>query len=377
MESTYQWKESDKTITYLSGETVVFEDTLDHWNNGVRRLLHLSPEAAKQWVETSVAMGSAQGKSFDQLTTGERVAAIKAAWAKLYPYSVVVMDEQLVGKARQSVCGHKADKVFANNIGPDTEYALVGCSQCQHAWLVDAKDPGKELSDLVSYEEDYFEGGKKGLGYGNYLDQEQWRLEKAHRLLRQVKAAALWLGKSLDKDTSVLDVGSGYGFFRKAVDEEGWAHDGIEASKYATEVCEEQYGFKTFVGNLRDFYNANPTKQYDILILADVIEHVYDPVEEFRLMKKMLKPGGLCIVRTPSNASLEQEIFGNLFYSLKKEHFNLFSPRSVSLLSHKAGLSPRLVVTQSHLLSGFIQEGIRVYETTQAGSDIFAIIQNS
>jgi 2-polyprenyl-3-methyl-5-hydroxy-6-metoxy-1,4-benzoquinol methylase len=242
---------------------------------------------------------------------------------------------------------------------------------------VSAKNPAKKLQDTTHYEEQYFEGGTHGLGYGHYLDQQPWRIEKAYGQIKQFKAAAEFINVNLGKNTILLDVGSGYGYLRKAAQDSGWKADGTDLSAFAAKIAKKEYGFNTFVGLLKDFAKKHKGKLYDIIVLADVIEHVQNPVAEFALVKSLLKPKGLCMVRTPNIDSVEAKVFGNLFYSLKSEHLHYFSPKSLALFAHKAGLAPKFVITQSHFFQGLLGEGILVNEAGGQGSDIFAILQNN
>lgn len=334
----------------------------------------MSDAQAKAWLSRTFELAG-PGSNFIKLPLDKKVNVLREGWQDLHGKALVKQDKKFISKAHIGSCGHKADMVFANNVDSSSDYAVVGCSLCEYGWLVLTKKPGEKPKDTVAYDERYFEGESDGLGYGNYLAQEPWRVEKAYGQIRQIKSAAAFLGLDLGKGTRLLDVGSGYGFLRKAAKDAFWHNDGIEASNFAAKICKQRYGLKTFIGDLHTFAKAHKGKGYDVIALADVLEHVGDPIAELKAIKGLLNKKGLCMIRTPSITSVEAGVFGNSFYSLKREHLHYFSPRSVSLFAYKAGLAPSFVVTHSHFFQGLLGQGIRVHEATGQGSDIFALLQ--
>ena len=377
--SKFKWQTGKSLIECRVGQTVLFSDTLHHYNSAVLRLPHQTDQEAKNWLEESFKVAeqkSKQSNSFKSLPLDQKVSALKLGFEKVNLKAKVKQNTKFFQKAFVGACGHKANYIYANMVDQNEEYAVVGCTLCEYGWLVDAKKPQKSLKDTVDYEEEYFEGGTEGLGYGHYLQQESWRVEKAYGQIRQIKSAAEFLNISLGKNSRLLDIGSGYGFLRKAAQDAGWKHDGTDASNFAAKIAKKHYGFNTFVGFLDGFIKKNKGKQYDVIVLADVIEHVKNPIAELELVKTILKPGGLCMIRTPSIVSVEGQVFGNMFYSLKSEHLHYFSPRAISIFAQKAGLAPRLVLTQSHFFKGLLGEDIRLHEALGLGSDIFALLQN-
>jgi len=371
--TTYRWERSPQEIKYLKGQTVIFSDSLDHWQNAVCRLPNLTNEEAVRWLEEANAWAENNHQNIlSELDPSVQLECLHGAWKTLYPQSVITQAGVSLKKAQPGACGHQPADLWANAIGEDPNYAVAHCPICQHGWLIDKANPGKELHDVVEYEEEYFEGSKERLGYGSYIKQQAWRQEKADRLLRQFQASLDYRGLKLPKKPSLLDVGSGYGFFRKSADNNDWTHEGIEVSRHAAAIGEELFGYKTFVGTLEDFA-AQSSKKFDLITLFDVIEHVEDPSATLQLIKKSLNKGGYAFIRTPNSFSIEREVFGNLFYSLKKEHYNYFSAQSLSLLADRAGLEPIFVTTTAHYFQGVIGHHIAYYEATLKGSDILLI----
>jgi 2-polyprenyl-3-methyl-5-hydroxy-6-metoxy-1,4-benzoquinol methylase len=218
-----------------------------------------------------------------------------------------------------------------------------------------------------SYGEEYFEGDKlKAGGYGDYTAQAGWRLEKARRQVRELRR------RTGLETRRVLDVGSGYGFFRVALGEAGFEHDGVELSEFARSVAEKSYGLKTYGGTLQEHWEDWESR-YDAVTLFDLIEHVEAPERTLEQIAAVLRPGGVVGVKTPNLDCPEATLFGPHYHSLKREHLSFFSPESLTAAARTAGLKPLHVATTSHLLAGFVgPEETQEWERRLRGADVVA-----
>jgi len=270
--------------------------------------------------------------------------------------------------------GAPSDTTWFSAIRDDSSVRVIGSKARLHGVLVEQReDAAWKLVKPAPYEEAYFEGSEHGVGYQGYRQQGSWRLEKAARLVRQIRGAGLMLGLDLGSGARLLDVGSGYGYFCKAAQESGWQADGTEISHHAASIAKADYGLTTFVGTLNDFYERGCGQRYDVLTMFDVIEHVEDPVALLRVAGELLKPGGICVIRTPNLVSIEADVFQNQYHSLKLEHLHYFSGASLCYAMESAGVIPAFVTSESHLLKGFLGSAVQSYACNLRGSDLFAV----
>ena len=73
--------------------------------------------------------------------------------------------------------------------------------------------------------------------------------------------------------------------------------------------------------------------------MAQVIEHVVDPVETFKDVAKVLKSGGCLILSTPNAKGWGARIFGKKWINWHAPyHIHFFSGKSIKLAAEKAGL---------------------------------------
>jgi SAM-dependent methyltransferase len=365
------WEMHDDQVALIQDGLVAFEDSADHFTNGFCRLLGLSTDAARGWIEAVVTAGhTKRGAAFGSLPFDEKVSILTAA-PPLRPPS---RREGHVNRESgpREFCGHRSDTVWVDTLEVDPDLSLVGCARCEHGWLIDRKHPSGEVGQ-TSYDGAYFEGNTAGVGYGDLGAQRAWRLEKATRMVRQIRKLADLHGADLGR---VLDVGSGYGFFRRALADAGIAHEGLEVSRHAIEACRAALGFDTHALLLGAFADTKPMP-FDAVTLWDVLEHVHSPVALLRDAARVVRAGGLIFLRTPSLNALERSVFGGFYHSLKREHLHVFSPRSVVAVCRSAGLVPVHLESESHLLRGFFGDDVTRFARLLEGSDLLLMARKT
>ncbi len=328
-----------------------YSDTTDHFENGLLRLMNLSREEFDRWLE--LAARSEEPGVLEQLRGG---------WELLRPPPAASG-----GPVEPGPRGLKG-RLWHAAIAETPSHGVAVSDAARHGWLVrwDGERFVRE-TDPPSYEEEYFEGDKlRAGGYGDYTAQAGWRLEKAARQVREMRELT---GVNAGR---VLDVGSGYGFFRVALGEAGYEHDGVEVSEFARRVATDSYGLATYGGTLEEHWKDWESR-YDAVTLFDLIEHVVDPERLLEQIASVLRPGGVLGVKTPNLDCPEATVFGPHYHSLKREHLSFFSADSLTALALAAGLEPVHVATSSHLLVGFVgSEQVRAWERLLQGADLVA-----
>ena len=329
---------------------IEYTDSDDHFENAVLRLMALDREEFDRWV---VLASQQPGDLVEQLAKG---------WCDLrgVPRAPGPADGP-VGPGP----GGRPGRLWHAAIA---ETPAVGFARDDTwAWLVEWDGSAWSwVQEPPVYEEEYFEGGRDKGGYTAYREQAGWRMEKAHRQVREmVEATGLLAG-------AVLDVGSGYGYFRVALREAGYEDFGLEVSSHGRTVALEAFEQETYGGFLEDHWEGWG-ERFDAVTGFDLIEHVADPVDFLDKVRFVLKPGGFVGLKTPNINAPEADVFGSHYHSLKREHLVLFSPESLTEAAAAAGLEPVSVLTVSHLLQGFVGEsGCRDWEAAGRGADLVA-----
>jgi 2-polyprenyl-3-methyl-5-hydroxy-6-metoxy-1,4-benzoquinol methylase len=348
------WEINKTHIKLKINNSYYFEDTLDHWQNGILRLLNLNDKEAKAWI-SFIIRGN---KNWLEMSYEEKYFRLIKATRNYFNLKESVQPKKYPSF---KVLGSKINMIYGEINFKNNRALIAGNNFVKHAVLL--TNDGKKVSPL-KYEENYFEGKIDKLGYGDYLKQQQWRIEKSTRMLKLIRMAYP------KKNLTLLDIGAGYGFFRKSADLMGIKHQGLEISKFANKMTKKLFNFSNIEG---DINNISPNKKFDVITCLDVIEHIKDISKFMIQVKSHLKKGGILVIRTPNLESFEYKCLLNNFYSFKYEHLNYFSPRSLSMFLLENNLNPIFINTTSHLFGGFKDFYIENLNSNLEGSDIFMV----
>lgn len=329
-----------------------YSDTRDHFENGLLRLMNLDQGEFERWLELAGRSGGS-----------EILERLREGWALLRPAPHAPASGP-VGRGPLGLEGNLRHAAIAET----PSHGVAVSNTARYGWLVrwDGECFARE-TEPPCYEKEYFEGDKLHAGgYGDYTAQTGWRLEKSARQVCEMRERT---GVNTGR---VLDIGSGYGFFRMALGEAGYEHDGLEVSEFARGVASHAYGLTTYGGTLEEHW-ADWESRYDAVTLFDLIEHLADPGRLLEQVAFILRPGGVLGVKTPNLDCPEAQVFGPYYHSLKREHLAFFSADSLTAAAVTAGFQPVHVATTSHLLAGFVgQERTRIWEQELRGSDLVA-----
>ncbi len=79
-----------------------------------------------------------------------------------------------------------------------------------------------------------------------------------------------------------------------------------------------------------------PDDYFDVITLNHVFEHVPNPSETMKELKRILKPGGILIIAVPNLNSLAYKIFGKFFYQLDvPRHLFHYSDKHLKIYTSK------------------------------------------
>ncbi len=219
------------------------------------------------------------------------------------------------------VCG----PIQASLIRKEEWRTIVQCPRCRLVFCANVSYADTQHL----YEEEYW-GGEADVGYSEYLVNPevhaQWNRTKQSGILRAGKRPP---GR-------LLDVGCATGDWVAGAGEMGWKASGIEISRYAGEIAQKK-GLDIHIGTLLDA--PFPEREFDVITMWDVIEHVPDPVLEARKLFALLKPGGALVLATPNVGSLRarRERASWHGFRVSQEHILFFTPSTIATVLRKAG----------------------------------------
>lgn len=143
-------------------------------------------------------------------------------------------------------------------------------------------------------------------------------------------------------DGRVLDLGCATGVFLSSLQGAApgsWELHGIEINPQAAEIARRRPGLQVITGSLAEA--AYPDAYFDAVTLWDVLEHVHDPLGDLKRIHRLLKPGGVVLIRLPNLGSRAARIFGKHWGGLEPpRHLYVFTVQTLSRMLDAAGFEP-------------------------------------
>jgi 2-polyprenyl-3-methyl-5-hydroxy-6-metoxy-1,4-benzoquinol methylase len=165
----------------------------------------------------------------------------------------------------------------------------------------------------------------------HYLDEERGRRATARRLLGAIGRSA--------PSGRLLDVGCGHGLLLDEARRRGYAVQGLELSDYAAAHARDVLALPVRQQTVGDLV-AQPEREprYAAIVLADVLEHLDDPLTTIDECLRLLAPGGVLCVVTPDPASRTARIAGARWWGFLPAHTFLFPRATLRALLAQRGL---------------------------------------
>ena len=203
----------------------------------------------------------------------------------------------MTGESRQvpcALCGVSDSK----RVYTKWEWGIERCRRCE---LVYANPRAPEAAILARYSPEYFWNEylpAAGAPGGNVnLD---W-LDLRHAPMLALLQAHAGPGRRL------LEVGTGAGLFLKAASRAGWEASGLELSDEGAAFARDRLGLD--VRSEREVMSF-PPETFDVAVMFDVIEHLFDPRAVLEATRRALRPSGVLVVTTPNFNALSRFVLG-------------------------------------------------------------------
>ena len=166
--------------------------------------------------------------------------------------------------------------------------------------------------------------------YISHSDSTKTLIDKIYQYVRNYAITKkVKLVNSFDiTNKSLLDIGAGTGDFLLACKQNGWNVDGVEPNDKANQLTEK----KTLIKISKDILELG-NKQFDVITMWHVLEHVPDLTEYVSKLKQLLKPNGTLVVAVPNHKSYDAKYYKEFWaaYDVPR-HLWHFSRRAISKL---------------------------------------------
>lgn len=200
-------------------------------------------------------------------------------------------------------------------------YRIVECNNC--GFVYDDLDADEGLFEQYYRScTKYTSSGTGGAGGLTMIDRIRY-----HKLLK-------WLSPFLNAELIIADVGCGKGGLLRFLRENGFQNlTGIEPSPGCVEVIRHQLKMDAVCSDIK---SLNSTNQFELVIVANVLEHVFNLREAVKQLSKIITPNGMIAVEVPDAS--RYALFPHApYYFFDMEHINHFDLNSMRNLWSSMG----------------------------------------
>ena len=172
--------------------------------------------------------------------------------------------------------------------------------------------------------------------YDTHTAEEYFQLHDAQVKTSAGEDLAAVAEEVLGTKGKMLEVGCGRGELLLGALNRGWSVYGIEMTEGFAEVARSK-GIDIELSSVEQSKSLHQT--YDVILLAAILEHLYDPIAILNKVHAALRPGGLVFIDVPNERSLTMRI-GNCYMRVRGKDWTVnlsptFSP------FHVVGFSPK------------------------------------
>jgi 2-polyprenyl-3-methyl-5-hydroxy-6-metoxy-1,4-benzoquinol methylase len=148
---------------------------------------------------------------------------------------------------------------------------------------------------------------------------------------------------------SLLEIGVGSGSFLAYAKARGFVSLGCDLSAAICSRVERNTAIEMHCGPLESLPDQ---RQFDVIVMNHVLEHVSDPLALLRVALARLKPGGVLHLAVPNVAAWEARLQG--WNSYEPYHLLYFTPRTLRATAEEAGFQILEVVTHESFSGWFL-----------------------
>jgi SAM-dependent methyltransferase len=138
----------------------------------------------------------------------------------------------------------------------------------------------------------------------------------------------------------LLEVGCAAGIFLARAAEDGWQCSGVDVLPEVVRLARENRGLDVRTGELADAGFSDG--EFDVVYMNEVIEHIVDPVALMREVHRVLRPGGIALLRTGNARSWSARLRGRRWHYYRFQgpfHIRFYSPKAARSLARATGFA--------------------------------------
>jgi SAM-dependent methyltransferase len=200
------------------------------------------------------------------------------------------------------------------------------CTDCEGGFTAHA--PQAEKIGAYYQSENYISHSntRKGLVNRLYHWAREWMLKSKTQLIDSLQEG---------KKGRLLDIGSGTGYFLRAMSQKAWQTQGIEPDQKAREFSIQEFGLQVDAPEKLFQLSA---QTYDVITLWHVLEHIHTLDEYWQAFGRLLKANGTLIIAVPNRKAWDASFYGPEWAAWDvPRHLWHFAPKTFEIIAQRYG----------------------------------------
>ena len=245
--------------------------------------------------------------------------------------------------------------------------------------LIKTKYGFYQYSPLPSIEElrEYYANKYYQQGLGSYsvsYTDEEIQYFKLKAWLIYTKVSQLI---DIKKEKRFIDIGCGEGWVLNEFSKKGHCVQGLDFSKWGIEKFHPHLLGFFEQGNVFELLNKKTENgiKYDVLLLANVIEHVVDPENLLKKIKELMTQDSLLIIVAPNDFSplheylISHGIITKKFWLCYPDHLSYFNKESMTNLLIDMGFKLNAVIADNPIDLSLLNDNSNYIEDPSKGKN--------
>ena len=205
------------------------------------------------------------------------------------------------------------------------------------------------FSELIfKMDKDQIEKTYQDISDDKYISQIKFKKYYFEKLFNKIS-------KFINKDMNVLEIGAYYGVLGSVLKDKVKNYSGLELSAHSANYAKSNFKLNIYNETIEDHLKKNI--KYDLIIMADVIEHFSDPFKVLSQINKLLNQNGKLILTTFNIDSLYAKITGKNYHWMIPFHMVFFSNKTLETFGKNNNLKLVKILNDPRYVSfGYLME---------------------
>lgn len=248
------------------------------------------------------------------------------------------------------VCGSKEKRFIRDRLRYGIIRPVYECSSCGFVYLW----PRMGEEETVEY---YKKGDYRNIPREKLGLQQHDSKATFNSRMGQAKQRFDIVKPYLNKNVRFLEIGCGSGSFLSLVKPLVKECKAMELDPIFAEYVQNELKIDVSQKAIIDLDPAKDGK-FDVVCMWFVLEHLHDPVNDLKSLRKIVADGGVLLMLLPNLLDplltiYRSEAYSDFFYQLP--HLNYFSPTTLKLAMEKSGWKGKVIPIQIYSLQNHLR----------------------